>query len=376
MASGMVVSAPVERPHWNPQKADTLVWKVEVDFDTILEPAPGILLPRDLLETGELQHVDWRHQRSGISIPAESAAELETLWADWLDKRSAIGQKIRVYFDSLEPGEVYDRPELAALWGYKDWHAIGRGIVTPAGHKAVILFVTKEKQEALTQYEDHFDGDLLHMQGETNHAADQRLVNAASAGDEIHLFYRDQHHTDFTYYGEVSLREQDLRETEPCRFVFTTSKWEADAASAIASELRAHGGFENDFVGDAEGRRVLRLHVTYERSRLGARLHRGPPHQVHHRGGWRRGESRDGSGAVMLELPQHGAPRACAYHSPRRVAEPGRQIGLKDLGINGTENRVKGTRVLQALSPGLGGSRKATFRYGTSLVCMGFIYPT
>jgi 5-methylcytosine-specific restriction protein A len=266
MASGMVVSAPAERPHWNPQKADTLVWKVEVDFDAVLEPVPGSLLPRELLETGGLRHVDWSHQRSGISIPAESAAELETLWADWLDKRRTIGQKIRVYFDSLEPGEIYGRPELATLWGYKDWHAIGRGIVTPVGHKSIILFVTKEKQEALTQYEDHFDGDLLHMQGETNHAADQRLVNAASAGDAIHLFYRDQHHTDFTYYGEVSLREQDLRETEPSRFVFTTSKLEADSASAIASELRAHGGFEDDFVGDAEGRRVLRLHVTYERS--------------------------------------------------------------------------------------------------------------
>jgi predicted HNH restriction endonuclease len=80
------------------------------------------------------------------------------------------------------------------------------------------------------------------------------------------LFYREQHHRAFTYYGEAFLLEHDLRDGEPSRFIFTTAKAEADAASAIASELRAHGGFGDEFVGDTEGRRILRLHVTYERS--------------------------------------------------------------------------------------------------------------
>lgn len=266
VASGYVTDAPHLEPHWDPEKKGKLVMKADVEFDTVVEPTPGSILPRALLDTGDLAHVNWGTQISGITIPPDAAVELESLWADWLQKRATNGQKIRVFFDSLEPGEVYGRPELAALWGYKDWHAIGRGIVTPAGHRLIILFVTKEKQEALTQYEDHFEGDLLHMQGETNHAADQRLANAASAGHEIHLFYRDEHHSDFAYYGEVFLRDHDLREGEPSRFVFTTSKAEVDAASAIAAEMRTHGGGDDDVEGDTEGRRILRLHITYERS--------------------------------------------------------------------------------------------------------------
>lgn len=31
-----------------------------------------------------------------------------------------------VVMDSLLLGGTYDRPELAKLWGYQDWHAIGR----------------------------------------------------------------------------------------------------------------------------------------------------------------------------------------------------------------------------------------------------------
>src|SRR4051812_29440927 len=96
----------------------------EVDFGTVLGPTAGSLLPRDLLDQGQMAAVNWRHQQSGIVIPPRAAAELESLWADWLERRASEGQKIRVYFDSLIPGEEYDRLELAAIWGYKEWHAI------------------------------------------------------------------------------------------------------------------------------------------------------------------------------------------------------------------------------------------------------------
>lgn len=55
----------------------------------------------------------------------------------------------------------YTRPELAVRWGYASHNAIGRGVVTPRGAKIVILFVTRIKKEALTQYEDVLSGDLL-----------------------------------------------------------------------------------------------------------------------------------------------------------------------------------------------------------------------
>lgn len=171
-----------------------------------------------------------------------------------------------VAFDTLIPGEEYGRKELAALWGYQDWHAIGRGIVTPSGGDKVILFVTKEKQAALTQYQDHFVGDQLHMDGETNHANDQRLVDAAVKGEQIHLFYRDRHHQDFTYFGQVSLARSTINQGSPSQFVFDTKRTEALAASALLTEEMAHGHGEA-FLGDPEGRRRYGLHVSYERSK-------------------------------------------------------------------------------------------------------------
>src|SRR5437016_515105 len=108
-----------------------------------------------------------------------------------------------VDFDQLTLGETYDRPYLASSWGYRDWHALGRGVVTPSGQATVVLFVTKEKQKGLRQYKDYFEGELLHMEGEDNHANDGRLVNAKKNGDEVHLFYRERHHEPFMYFGKV-----------------------------------------------------------------------------------------------------------------------------------------------------------------------------
>ena len=110
-------------------------------------------------------------------------------------------------FERLVLGDPYERPFLAELWGYGDWHALGRGIVTPAGDNKVILFITKEKQEAQTQYQDHFEGDSLYIEGETNHANDDRLINAGDAGDQLHLFYRKRHHSPFAYYGQIDPTE-------------------------------------------------------------------------------------------------------------------------------------------------------------------------
>ena len=140
-----------------------------------------------------------------------------------------------VEFESLLIGEEYGRPELAKLWGYRDWHAIGRGIFTPSKEKKLVLFVTEEKQEALTQYRDHFDGDQLFMQGEKSHSSDHRLALSTNSGDEIHLFHRRIHHIDFTYLGLVQLVGHRIREDVPSEFVFRTSRSEAIASSALKS---------------------------------------------------------------------------------------------------------------------------------------------
>lgn len=129
-----------------------------------------------------------------------------------------------VRFDVLVPGEEYERVYLAQLWGYKSHAAISRGIVTPSKDNCIILFVTHEKQTSYVPYVDYFEGDVLHMDGETNHANDERLLAAAYLGTPIHLFYRDRHHTPFTYFGPVKLLSHTLYTDKPSRFTFRTDR--------------------------------------------------------------------------------------------------------------------------------------------------------
>lgn len=143
-----------------------------------------------------------------------------------------------VNFDSLEFGQVYERPLLARLWGYQSFHAISKGVITPVNTNYIILFVTKDKQDALTQYNDYIDGNMLFWEGEKKHSSDKRVVEATRNGDEIHLFYREIHHTSFVYFGKISLTDYQLRENAPSEFVFriNTLSSEIDAFK----ELREH----------------------------------------------------------------------------------------------------------------------------------------
>lgn len=126
-----------------------------------------------------------------------------------------------VSFEDLKVGQEYERPYLADVWGYKGFQAISRGVVTPSGTNLIVLFVTKQKQEALTQYNDYLDGDLLHWEGEEKHSSDTRIIFSESANDEIHLFYRDIHHTPFVYYGLIYLKEHRIFIEKPSQFVFS-----------------------------------------------------------------------------------------------------------------------------------------------------------
>jgi len=128
---------------------------------------------------------------------------------------------VAVSFERLEVGKEYERPFLAELWGYKGYQAISRGVVTPSNTNLIILFVTKEKQQALTQYNDYIDGGYLHWEGEEKHSSDNRIIKASANGDEIHLFYRDIHHSPFVYYGQITLQDYQLHTSEPSKFIFS-----------------------------------------------------------------------------------------------------------------------------------------------------------
>lgn len=121
-------------------------------------------------------------------------------------------------FSGLIVGSQYDRPYLAKIWGYQSFNAISRGVFTPANQNIIVLFVTREKQQALTQYEDHVEQDTLFWEGEKGHGSDKRIIEKK---DTIHVFFREKHHSDFIYEGRAVLQRFHLFSDRPSKFSFT-----------------------------------------------------------------------------------------------------------------------------------------------------------
>lgn len=125
-----------------------------------------------------------------------------------------------ISFANVTKGATYSRQELAELWGYASFHAIARGVVTPRDDNKIVLFVTEEKQSTAEQYADRLSGGKLEWEGPTDHFAEDRMLNAASTGDEMHLFHRERHHTDFTYCGRLVVASHVRRTEQPSHFIF------------------------------------------------------------------------------------------------------------------------------------------------------------
>ena len=171
-----------------------------------------------------------------------------------------------VSFERIIPGQRYTRPALAALWGYASYEAISRGAVTPAGTPFIILFITRDKQPFLPQYEDSLSADRLIIEGENSHTADARIAEARARGDQIHLFYRDRHHAEFEYKGQIHLVAAEMRSERPSRFEFALDEATALALSGIETESVTHASALEQFIAEEEGRQRVVQHVAYERS--------------------------------------------------------------------------------------------------------------
>lgn len=128
-----------------------------------------------------------------------------------------------VSFHALTPGAAYTRHELANIWGYAGIEAISRGVVTPAGDNKIILFVTKSKRPEDTQYHDDLVGHVLLWEGPNDHFAEDRIINHAESGDEVHVFFRDEHKSPFTYVGPMNLYCGQRLTGRPSRFVFQSA---------------------------------------------------------------------------------------------------------------------------------------------------------
>lgn len=174
-----------------------------------------------------------------------------------------------ITLDSLVIGRKYDRACLAKLWGYKDFHGIARGIITPKNTNKIIIFITKKKQDSLTQYVDYFDTkkSLLFMDGEDKHTNDKRLVNSIHSDDEIFLFYREIHHTPFNYMGKIYLSSYIINlSSMPSKFVFSTDSFYSKAYNQLACEENCSGNSFNTFSSEEEGKAKIIKHISYERS--------------------------------------------------------------------------------------------------------------
>lgn len=130
---------------------------------------------------------------------------------------------MRVSFAQIKTGKSYSRNELAKLWGYSSMHAIARGVVTPKDDNKIILFVTHEKQSGAEQYEDELSESELRWEGPNDHFAEDRTLAAKQTRDEIHLFYRERHHTNFVYQGQLEVADYTRHTDRPSRFIFKLS---------------------------------------------------------------------------------------------------------------------------------------------------------
>lgn len=125
-----------------------------------------------------------------------------------------------ISFRKIRKGHCYSRPSLAKLWDYASYQAIARGVVTPAGDNKIILFVTEHKQSSLEPYRDLLVGSTLEWEGPTDHFAEERMIASKSSDDEIHLFYRERHHSEFLYLGLLELLSYQSFVEAPSKFRF------------------------------------------------------------------------------------------------------------------------------------------------------------
>ncbi|ABI81801.1 hypothetical protein Pcar_3181 [Syntrophotalea carbinolica DSM 2380] len=125
-----------------------------------------------------------------------------------------------VTFQGIRIGQKYSRPQLADLWGYRGYQALARGVVTPRDSNFIILFVTEYQQTFQEQYDDRLTGKILQWEGPRDHFAEDRMENSHDNGDEIHVFHRERHHSDFTYIGRVVVLKIERRIERPSTFQF------------------------------------------------------------------------------------------------------------------------------------------------------------
>jgi 5-methylcytosine-specific restriction protein A len=86
IGSGYLTTAPAR--YWNERGRE--YYRIEIDFEVLLNAETKPILGLDILCTGDLALQNWTPQSSGISIRPELVDELEGVWADFLELQNLI----------------------------------------------------------------------------------------------------------------------------------------------------------------------------------------------------------------------------------------------------------------------------------------------
>lgn len=89
-ASGFIVSEPFLSKHWS--GTDKEVYRVLIEFDTLINPLNDSILTLDKLNNKKLLNQQWTPQSSGISIKHEIIDELESIWFKFLSENNYLVQ--------------------------------------------------------------------------------------------------------------------------------------------------------------------------------------------------------------------------------------------------------------------------------------------
>lgn len=186
------------------------------------------------------------------------------MWKRWWFRMANVDMSL------VQIGKRYTAVQLAHMWGYKNYHALIKGVVTPAGSNIIVLFITKKKQSGATPYVDKIDGNILYMMGQEKHGSDSRLYeNLNNPKDQVYLFYRELHHTPFTYFGRCYLINAVIKKDTPSEFEFLIQNIDdgLDNESDIINYiLNVPAQIDETIPFLAEGIKKITQHVRYERN--------------------------------------------------------------------------------------------------------------
>lgn len=86
MAAGYATSETFEDSHYDAERTGETAIYLNVRLDALINPETDTILEREQLNIGHLAEVHWDTQSSGIHIPAQAAAQLESAWSAFLSQ--------------------------------------------------------------------------------------------------------------------------------------------------------------------------------------------------------------------------------------------------------------------------------------------------